>query len=120
MKAIIQDAYGSPDDVLELRDIDVPAIKDDEVLVEVHAAAVAGDDWHLDAGRAVRGSARHGAAQAEAPCAGPRRRRARARRSVRPSPRFRPGDEVFGWCDGAFAEHVAVPAEPARPTSRST
>ena len=21
---------------------------------------------------------------------------------------FQPGDEVFGWCDGAFAEYVAV------------
>jgi NADPH:quinone reductase-like Zn-dependent oxidoreductase len=48
MKAIVQDEYGSPDDVLELQDIDRPVVKkDDEVLVRVHAAAVAGDDWHL-------------------------------------------------------------------------
>jgi hypothetical protein len=39
MKAILQHAYGSPD-VLELRDIDRPAVKDDEVLVRVRAAAV--------------------------------------------------------------------------------
>ena len=31
MKAVVQDKYGSPD-VLELRDIDTPAIRDDEVL----------------------------------------------------------------------------------------
>ena len=37
MKAIARDVYG-PADVVELRDIDRPAIGDDEVLVEVRAA----------------------------------------------------------------------------------
>ena len=46
MKAILQHTYGSPD-VLELRDIDRPAVKDDEVLVRVRAAAVNIGDWHL-------------------------------------------------------------------------
>ena len=40
MKAIVQDKYGSPDDVLELKDIAKPVVKDDEVLVRVHAASV--------------------------------------------------------------------------------
>jgi NADPH:quinone reductase-like Zn-dependent oxidoreductase len=47
MKAIVQDKYGSPTDVLELRDIDVPMVKDDEVLVRVHAASVHPDVWHV-------------------------------------------------------------------------
>jgi NADPH:quinone reductase-like Zn-dependent oxidoreductase len=34
MKAMVRDTYGSSD-VLELRDIDIPEIKDDEVLVRV-------------------------------------------------------------------------------------
>ena len=43
MKAIVQTGYGSPD-VLELKEIDKPLVKDDGVLVRVHAAAVhAGD-----------------------------------------------------------------------------
>jgi NADPH:quinone reductase-like Zn-dependent oxidoreductase len=46
MKAILQHTYGSPD-VLELRDINRPAVKDDEVLVRVRAAAVNIGDWHL-------------------------------------------------------------------------
>jgi NADPH:quinone reductase-like Zn-dependent oxidoreductase len=25
--------------------------------------------------------------------------------------RFRPGDEVFGWCEGAFAEYACAPAD---------
>src|ERR671931_2721068 len=45
MKAIVQDTYGSPS-VLELRDIDKPAIGDDEVLVRVHAAGVDRGVWH--------------------------------------------------------------------------
>ncbi len=47
MKAIVQDDYGSPDDVLELREIDMPAVGDDEVLVRVHAASVHPDVWHV-------------------------------------------------------------------------
>ena len=45
MKAIAQDIYGSPDDVLELRDIGIPVITDDDVLVRVRAAAVNPPDW---------------------------------------------------------------------------
>ena len=37
MKAIVQDKYGSPD-VLEIRDLDKPVVKDDDVLVRVRAA----------------------------------------------------------------------------------
>ncbi|MGB3712837.1 MAG: alcohol dehydrogenase catalytic domain-containing protein, partial [Candidatus Promineifilaceae bacterium] len=47
MKAIVHDKYGSTDDVLELKDIDKPVVKDDEVLVRVHAAAVNISDWIL-------------------------------------------------------------------------
>ena len=50
MKAIVQDKYGSPD-VLELREIDKPVVKDDEVLVRVHAASVHPDVWHVVRGR---------------------------------------------------------------------
>ena len=44
IKAIVQDKYGAPDDVLELRDIDAPVAKNDQVLVRVHTAGLhAGD-----------------------------------------------------------------------------
>jgi NADPH:quinone reductase-like Zn-dependent oxidoreductase len=45
MKAIVQDRYGSAD-VLELREIDRPTVKDGEVLVRVRAASVHADVWH--------------------------------------------------------------------------
>jgi NADPH:quinone reductase-like Zn-dependent oxidoreductase len=49
MKAIVQDTYGPPD-VLQLREIDMPTIGGDEVLVRVHAAGVDQGVWHLMAG----------------------------------------------------------------------
>ena len=47
MKAIVQNSYGSPD-VLELKEIDKPVVKENEVLVRVHAAALnAGDIFSM-------------------------------------------------------------------------
>ena len=45
MKAIVQDRYGSSE-TLRLDDIERPSIRDDEVLVRVHAASVHADVWH--------------------------------------------------------------------------
>ena len=46
MRAIVQSAYGAPDDVLALREMPRPAIRDDEVLVRVRAASMHPDIWH--------------------------------------------------------------------------
>jgi len=46
MKAIVYTRYGSPD-VLELREVDRPVPKDDEVLVRVRAAGLNPYDWHF-------------------------------------------------------------------------
>lgn len=51
MKAVVYRKYGNPD-VLELADIPQPKIKADEVLVEVHAAALNPIDCEIRKGRA--------------------------------------------------------------------
>jgi NADPH:quinone reductase-like Zn-dependent oxidoreductase len=104
MKAIVQEQYGSPD-VLELRDIDKPVVNDDEVLVRVRAAAVNIGDWHLMRGvpyvmRAVAGLRKPR-------CTVPGIDIAGEVEAIGPNVKeLRPGDEVFGWCRGAFAAYA--------------
>jgi NADPH:quinone reductase-like Zn-dependent oxidoreductase len=107
MKAIIQDKYGSPS-VLQFKDIDKPVVNDDEVLIRVHAAAVNIGDWHLVRGvpyimRMVVGLRKPKRGIPGTDLAG---RVEAVGADVR---ELRPGDEVFGWCEGAFAEHACAP-----------
>jgi NADPH:quinone reductase-like Zn-dependent oxidoreductase len=107
MKAIVQDQYGSAD-VLQLRDIDKPEVGLDDVLIRVHAAGVHVGDWHLMSGEPylmrvigfgfrgpkarVRGMDVAGVVEAVG-------------QNVT---RFQAGDEVFGTCDGSFAEYASA------------
>jgi NADPH:quinone reductase-like Zn-dependent oxidoreductase len=107
MQAIVQDRYGSAD-VLEPRHLEKPEVGDNDVLVRVHAASVHVGDWILMTGspfvmrfatglrkpkNRVPGTDVAGTVEA-------------AGKNVAD---LRPGDEVFGWCAGAFAEYVSAP-----------
>ncbi|MGD0166127.1 MAG: NAD(P)-dependent alcohol dehydrogenase [Gaiellaceae bacterium] len=104
MKAIVNSKYGSPD-VLKLEEIERPAVDDDSVLIRVRAASVNPYDWHFMRGlpylfrlmaglrgpkQTVRGADFAGQVEAVG-------------KNVTA---FRPGDEIFGASDGAFAEYV--------------
>ncbi|GAA5016763.1 NAD(P)-dependent alcohol dehydrogenase [Streptomyces siamensis] len=115
MKAIVQDAYGSVDQ-LHLRDIDPPVPRDDEVLVRVHAAGVDPSVWHLMTGRPYFARLN--------PQIGLRRPARRVRgwdaagvvEAVGADvTSLKPGDEVFGQCDGSFAEYACGKAEQLAP-----
>lgn len=52
MQAIVYTEYGSAD-VLQLKDVEKPVPKDDEVLVKVYATSVNAADWHIMRGSPV-------------------------------------------------------------------
>src|SRR5829696_6155501 len=107
MKAIVRDTYGSPD-LLELRDIAIPEIADDEVLVRVHAAGVGRDVWHVMTGLPypIR-LAGYGLRAPKNPVVGSDV--AGVVEAVGKNvTRFQPGDEVFGIGKGSYAEYVCA------------
>ncbi len=106
MKAIIQEAYG-PASVLEPREVSRPTIGHDQVLVRVRAAGVNPADWAIMSGlpyiarpiyglrkpkNGVRGTDVAGTVEAVGDGV----------------TRFKRGDEVFGWCEGSFADYAAA------------
>jgi NADPH:quinone reductase-like Zn-dependent oxidoreductase len=106
MKAIVQRRYGPPD-VLRLEEVEKPVPGDGQVLVRVRAASIIVADWHMMRGspffvRLIGGLRRPKnpvpgtdvAGEVEAVGANVKQ--------------LRPGDAVFGWCTGAFAEYACA------------
>ena len=107
MKAIVYERYGSPD-ILELKEIEKPILKEDEVLVEVRAASLNAFDWHvmradpflvrlmgfgfLKPKNKILGADVAGLVEAVG-------------KNVK---QFKSGDEVFGCGRGSFAEYMCI------------
>jgi len=123
MKAIVYAEYGSPD-VLQFKDVEKPAPKDNEVLVKVHAASANPADWHLMRAepflaRLANGLLKPKNTKLGADVAG------RVEAIGSNVTRLQVGDDVFGGMPlnelGGFAEYVCAPEEllalkPARMT----
>jgi NADPH:quinone reductase-like Zn-dependent oxidoreductase len=118
MKAVVQDRYGSPDQVLQVRDIAMPAVADNEVLVRVRAASVHPDVWHVVTGipyilRVMGNGVRRPKFRV------PGTDLAGVVESVgKVVTKFKAGDAVFGesttfaWKNGgAYAEYASVPQD---------
>jgi NADPH:quinone reductase-like Zn-dependent oxidoreductase len=107
MKAIVYRAYGSPD-VLKLEEIEKPIPAANEVLIKVRAASVNPYDWHFMRGlpylvRLFAGLTKPKVIRFGADVAG------QVEAIGNTVTRFKPGDEVFGAAQGAFAEYVCTP-----------
>ena len=113
MKAIVYTKYGSPD-VLQLKEVEKPTPKDNEVLVKVHAASANPADWHLMRAEPFLARLENGLLKPKntklgADIAG------RVEAVGRNVTQFQVGDEVFGGMPlnelGGFAEYVCAPEE---------
>ena len=114
MRAIVQDAYGSTD-VLQLREIERPVAGDDDVLIRVRAAGAHIGDVHLMTGqpylmrimgfgfRAPKARVRGLDVAGTVEMAG------------KHVSQFRAGDDVFGTCDGSFAEYARARVDTLAP-----
>jgi NADPH:quinone reductase-like Zn-dependent oxidoreductase len=107
MQAIVHSRYGPPD-ALELKDIDKPVITDDAVLVRVHAAAVGKGDWLTVQGLPYVARLRYGLPNPKHNVLG-FDVAGRVEAVGSNVTQLQPGDAVFGWCDGSFAEYASAP-----------
>ena len=110
MKAIVYQGFGSPD-ILRCEEIDKPIPGDDEVLIEVRAASVSPLDWKLMKGgpfilRLLLGVGKSKIRRPGVDVAG------QVEAVGRNVTQFKPGDEVFGTCRGAFAEYATSRSVP--------
>ena len=119
MQAIVQDKYGSAE-VLELKEIDRPAIGDHDVLVRVRAAGVNPADWALMNGfpYIARPAPLYGLRKPSNPVRGTDVAGQVEAVGSRVT-RFQPGDEVFGSSSGSYAEFAAAPKTRSRSSRRT-
>jgi len=111
MKAIVYEKYGPPE-VLQLKEVDKPSPKDNEVLVKVHAASLNAYDWHLLRADPFLVRIMGGGflkPKNKIPGVDIAGRVEAIGRNVK---QFQPGDEVYGDLSdsgaGGFAEHVCA------------
>ncbi len=109
MKAIVQDSYGSPD-LLALEDADRPAVKENDALVAIQAAALNAGDYFCMRGRPWATRLMVGFPRPKGHIPG--WDLAGYVQSVgEKATRFRPGDEVFASWSKTLAEYVSVPED---------
>ena len=115
MKAIVYRYYGSPD-VLKCEEIEKPTVGDNEVLIKVRAASVNALDWRLMRGKPSIGRLLLGFGLLKPKDIRLGRDVAGQIEAVgRDVTRFKPGDEVFGVCHGAFAEYACATEDKLAP-----
>lgn len=106
MRAVVQDRYGPPE-TLHLEETEKPVMGDGDVVLRVYAAGVNPLDWHF-----VRGAPYLARMSMGMPKPKVRIRgvdvAGRVQAVGKDVTRLRPGDDVFGWCEGAFAEYASA------------
>ena len=111
MRAIVCDKYGPPD-VLRLEEVDRPVLRDNQVLVKVHASSLNAADFEILGGALSARIVSPFRPRHRIPGSDVAGRVVEVGRRIK---RLRKGDAVFGdlfTCGhGAFAEYVAAPED---------
>ena len=106
MKAVVHYSYGSPD-VLKIEEIEKPSVTDDGVLVRIHASSINPAEWYGMTGLFVARLMGGGLFKPKDPRIGGDF--AGVVEAVgNQITHLKPGDEVYGGRNGAFAEFVSV------------
>src|SRR6266487_299258 len=110
MKAIVQHGYGAPQDVLRLADVEMPAVGAEDVLVAVRASSANPWDWHFIRGEPVllRPAGLGGIRKPKFPVPGGDLA-GTVEQAGSGVTAFKPGDDVYGFGHGAYAEYIAIP-----------
>ncbi len=110
MKAIVYYSYGSPD-VLKYEDIEVPNPGVYDALIRVRAASINPLDWRLMRGvpYLVRKAFRVTDPTSTRPGRVGRDVAGQVVAVGEKVTQFKPGDAVFGWCEGACAQYACAP-----------
>ena len=106
MKAALYTGYGTPD-VVRIMETEKPVPEDNEVLIRVRAAAVNPLDSHLMRGKPYLMRLAFGLRRPNDPRIG-RDVAGEVESLGRSVTGIKPGDEVFGACRGALAEHACI------------
>jgi NADPH:quinone reductase-like Zn-dependent oxidoreductase len=115
MKAVVQQKYGAPPDVLRLAEVAMPDVGAGDVLVSVRASSANPWDWHFIRGEPVLLRPGLGGVRTpKFPVPGGDLAGTVERAGSRVTA-FKPGDDVYGFGHGAFAEYIAVPADSLAP-----
>ena len=109
MRAITQTRYGSSD-VLRLADMPRPSVREDQVLVRVHAAGLDRGTEHLMTGKPYAVRLAMGLRRPRNPVPG-RDVAGTVIETGGAVTGFAPGDEVYGVAPGAFAEYAVASAD---------
>jgi len=111
-----QHEYGAPRDVLRLADVEMPTVSAEDVLVSVRASSANPWDWHFIRGEPVllRPAGLGGVRKPRFPVPGGDLA-GTVEQVGGGVTAFKPGDEVYGFGHGAFAEYIAVPQDSLAP-----